>query len=52
MGLALWKLLEYVDRKVLIVTSALFTGGNAKTLMFVNISPADYNTDETVTSLT
>ncbi|CAB3977739.1 myosin heavy chain, non-muscle-like [Paramuricea clavata] len=27
-------------------------GGNAKTLMFVNISPADYNTDETVTSLT
>lgn len=27
-------------------------GGNAKTLMFVNISPADYNSDETVTSLT
>ncbi|XP_065060252.1 myosin-2 heavy chain-like [Rhopilema esculentum] len=27
-------------------------GGNAKTLMFVNISPADYNTDETITSLT
>ncbi|XP_067665807.1 uncharacterized protein [Haliotis asinina] len=27
-------------------------GGNAKTLMFVNISPADYNTDETVISLT
>ncbi|KAG7391769.1 hypothetical protein PHYBOEH_006603 [Phytophthora boehmeriae] len=27
-------------------------GGNAKTLMFVNISPADYNTEETVTSLT
>lgn len=26
-------------------------GGNAKTLMFVNLSPADYNTDETVTSL-
>merc|ERR1712216_734991 len=26
-------------------------GGNAKTLMFVNISPADYNTDETVSSL-
>ncbi|PFH34827.1 putative calmodulin-binding carboxy-terminal kinesin-like family protein [Besnoitia besnoiti] len=26
-------------------------GGSAKTLMFVNISPADYNTDETVTSL-
>ncbi|XP_041373330.1 COP1-interactive protein 1-like [Gigantopelta aegis] len=27
-------------------------GGNAKTLMFVNVSPADYNTDETVVSLT
>ena len=27
-------------------------GGNAKTLMFVNISPADYNHDETVISLT
>lgn len=27
-------------------------GGNAKTLMFVNISPADYNQDETVTALT
>lgn len=27
-------------------------GGNAKTLMFVNISPADYNSDETITSLT
>ena len=27
-------------------------GGNSKTLMFVNISPADYNTDETVISLT
>lgn len=26
-------------------------GGNAKTLMFVNISPADYNVDETQTSL-
>mmetsp|Transcript_12779 Transcript_12779/g.14374 ORF Transcript_12779/g.14374 Transcript_12779/m.14374 type:complete len:109 (-) Transcript_12779:19-345(-) len=26
-------------------------GGNAKTLMFVNVSPASYNTDETNTSL-
>jgi hypothetical protein len=26
-------------------------GGNAKTLMFVNFSPADYNVDETSTSL-
>jgi hypothetical protein len=26
-------------------------GGNAKTLMFVNISPADYNAEETQTSL-
>ena len=26
-------------------------GGNAKTLMFVNISPADYNQDETIISL-
>ncbi|KAJ8029772.1 Kinesin-like protein KIN-14I [Holothuria leucospilota] len=27
-------------------------GGNAKTLMFVNISPADYNAEETIISLT
>ena len=26
-------------------------GGNAKTLMFVNLSPADYNADETQTAL-
>ncbi len=26
-------------------------GGNAKTLMFVNISPADYNAEETATAL-
>jgi hypothetical protein len=27
-------------------------GGSAKTLMFVNFSPADYNADETSASLT
>ena len=27
-------------------------GGNAKTLMFVNVSPSDYNCDETANSLT
>lgn len=26
-------------------------GGNAKTLMFVNIGPAEYNMDESVTTL-
>ena len=26
-------------------------GGNAKTLMFVNISPADYNEEESVTAM-
>ena len=26
-------------------------GGNAKTMMFVNLSPADYNADETQTAL-
>ena len=26
-------------------------GGNAKTLMFVNLSPADYNAEETQSSL-
>ena len=25
-------------------------GGNAKTLMFVNVSPADYNCEETINS--
>ena len=27
-------------------------GGNAKTLMFVNFSPADYNRDESIAALT
>eukprot|EP00002_Diphylleia_rotans_P010455 TRINITY_DN2090_c0_g2_i7.p1 TRINITY_DN2090_c0_g2~~TRINITY_DN2090_c0_g2_i7.p1 ORF type:complete len:110 (-),score=22.52 TRINITY_DN2090_c0_g2_i7:138-467(-) len=31
---------------------SVIIGGNAKTLMFVNVSPADYNTDETIQSLT
>ena len=26
-------------------------GGNAKTLMYVNISPADYNLDETLSAV-
>ena len=38
------------NRLTLLMQDSL--GGNAKTLMFVNISPADYNTEETVTSLT
>ncbi len=38
------------NRLTLLMQDSL--GGNAKTLMFVNISPADYNADETVTSLT
>ena len=37
---------------VCIMNNVQIIGGNAKTLMFVNISPADYNTDETVVSLT
>ena len=44
-----------IAQTILLTTFSLLlrqTGGNAKTLMFVNISPADYNADETVTSLT
>ena len=35
-----------------LITNEIVSGGNAKTLMFVNISPVDYNTDETIVSLT
>ena len=38
------------NRLTLLMQDSL--GGNAKTLMFVNISPTDYNAEETVTSLT
>ena len=37
---------------MLIFIETSLPGGNAKTLMFVNISPADYNMEETITSLT
>ena len=40
----------YRDNKLTQVMSDSL-GGNAKTLMFVNTSPADYNADETQSSL-
>jgi len=44
------KFIPYRDNKLTLVMSDSL-GGNAKTLMFVNISPADYNCEETLTSL-
>merc|ERR1711937_292111 len=44
------KHIPYRDNKLTLVMSDSL-GGNAKTLMFVNISPADYNAEETQTSL-
>ena len=44
------KFIPYRDNKLTqLMQDSL--GGNAKTLMFVNFSPADYNSDETVSSL-
>ena len=44
------KFIKYRDNKLtLLMQDSL--GGNAKTLMFVNVSPADYNADETSNSL-
>eukprot|EP00899_Mesostigma_viride_P003780 jgi/Mesvir1/13402/Mv16489-RA.1 len=40
----------YRDSKLTLLMSDSL-GGNAKTLMFVNVSPVDYNTDETINSL-
>eukprot|EP01064_Diplonema_japonicum_P006922 TRINITY_DN1472_c1_g1_i1.p1 TRINITY_DN1472_c1_g1~~TRINITY_DN1472_c1_g1_i1.p1 ORF type:complete len:1188 (+),score=400.85 TRINITY_DN1472_c1_g1_i1:87-3650(+) len=42
--------IPYRDNKLTMLMSDSI-GGNAKTLMFVNISPASYNTEETVNSL-
>lgn len=44
------KFIPYRDNKLTLVMSDSL-GGNAKTLMFVNVSPADYNQEETLTSL-
>ncbi len=42
--------IPYRDNKLTLLMSDSI-GGNAKTLMFVNVSPADYNADETHNSL-
>jgi len=44
------KFIPYRDNKLTQVMQDSL-GGNAKTLMFVNISPADYNKEETIGSL-
>ena len=44
------KHIPYRNNKLTLLMSDSL-GGNAKTLMFVNISPADYNGEETYTSL-
>eukprot|EP01138_Halocafeteria_seosinensis_P010611 gb/GECG01010836.1/.p1 GENE.gb/GECG01010836.1/~~gb/GECG01010836.1/.p1 ORF type:complete len:1505 (+),score=382.48 gb/GECG01010836.1/:1-4515(+) len=44
------KFIRYRDNKLTQLMQDSI-GGNAKTLMFVNISPADYNREETLTSL-
>lgn len=44
------KHIPYRDNKLTMLMEDSL-GGNAKTLMFVNVSPADYNCDETNTSL-
>lgn len=45
------KHIPYRDNKLTMLMKDSL-GGNAKTLMFVNVSPADYNADESNTSLT
>lgn len=44
------KFIPYRDHKLTLLMKDSI-GGNAKTLMFVNVSPAEYNASETVQSL-